>query len=66
MKDQIRVMDKQLFEYKIKAQDIESAYDLLKKELMMAKSNSQGSFEESLEDLKKQIQENDRVIKTLT
>ena len=40
MKDQIRVMDKQLFEYKIKAQDIESAYDLLKKELMMAKSNS--------------------------
>ena len=65
LKDQIRVMDKQLFEYKIKAQDIESAYDLLKKEVMMAKSSS-GSFEESLEELKLQISENERVIKTLT
>jgi hypothetical protein len=41
-----------LFEYKIKAQDIESAYDILKKELMLAKTSNSGSFEESLEELK--------------
>jgi hypothetical protein len=50
----VRSLDKQLYDYKIKAADLESAYDLLKKDLMLHKSSS-GSFEESLEDLKKTI-----------
>lgn len=65
LKDQVRTLDKQLFEFKIKNQDLESAYDRLKKDLMLASSNS-GTFEESLEDLKKQIADDERVIKNLT
>ena len=65
MKDTVRKQDQQLYELKIKNDDIESAYDRLKKDLLNAKQDN-GSFDESLANLKKKIADDEKVIQTLT
>lgn len=50
---------------KIKNDDIESAYDRLKKDLLVAKKDT-GSFDDSLADLKKKIADDEKVIQALT
>ena len=65
LKDTVRKQDQQIYEMKIKNDDIESAYDRLKKDLLVAKKDS-GSFDDSLADLKKKIIDDEKVIQTLT
>jgi hypothetical protein len=65
LKDTVRKQDQQLYELKIKNDDIESAYDRLKKDLLNAKQDN-GSFDESLANLKKKIADDEKVIQTLT
>jgi len=47
LKENIRKQDKEIHDLKIKNEDIESAYDRLKKDFLLSKKDS-GSFEDSL------------------
>jgi chromosome segregation ATPase len=65
LKETIRKQDKEIYDLKIKNEDIESAYDRLKKDFLISKKDS-GSFEDSLADMKKKMADDDKVIQTLT
>ncbi len=65
LKETIRKQDKEIYDLKIKNEDIESAYDRLKKDFLISKKDS-GSFEDSLADMKKKMADDEKVIQTLT
>lgn len=65
LKETIRKQDKEIHDLKIKNEDIESAYDRLKKDFMMSKKDS-GSFEDSLQEMRKKMADDEKVIQALT
>lgn len=65
LKEQVRKQDKEIHDLKIKNEDIESAYDRLKKDFLLSKKDS-GSFEDSLQDMKKKMADDEKVIQALT
>lgn len=65
LKETVRKQDSEIHDLKIKNEDIESAYDRLKKDFLLSKKDS-GSFEDSLQDMKKKIADDEKVIQALT